>query len=375
LFYAFVRRLGLARDDEHDLRRQALAAVAVGWVPLPILAALENLLGTDSRLIWSLSVHMRLLVAVPLFLWSESVLERACERAVHAFIRDEFAADSNMLERIIRSTSRIRDSWWPELALLGAAIALCQFLLWQGNGATGLVGEQQVGARELSAVHLWYGFCGLPLFQFLLTRTLWRWLIWSAFLWRLSRLRLRLVPTHPDLAGGISHLARPVQGFAVALLASSAVLASAWGSHILAGQASLSSFATPFAALVLVAELVAVGPLLAFTGQLFQARSRGRLQYGAFALRYTLDFHVRWIEPPDQPIAELLGSPDIQSLADLANSFKVVDSMRLVPFGPRLLSNVFVAIVLPMLPLCLSEMSLWELLSKIGQTLLGGRLE
>jgi hypothetical protein len=46
--------------------------------------------------------------------------------------------------------------------------------------------------------------------------------------------------------------------------------------------------------------------------------------------------------------------------------------MRVVPFGPRLIYGVFVAALVPMLPLLLTQMSLLEIVQKIGHALLGG---
>jgi hypothetical protein len=56
-------------------------------------------------------------------------------------------------------------------------------------------------------------------------------------------------------------------------------------------------------------------------------------EYGGLAARYTREFHEKWIRgraPADEP---LVGSADIQSLADLANSYEVVRGTRAVPFG------------------------------------------
>jgi hypothetical protein len=372
-FYALLRWLRLARDDEQDVRRQVVALVLVSWVPLAAISSLERLTGTlPASFMLEPSVHVRLLVALPLFVWAEHSLDRRCEISIGEFVRGRFSAESGAVERIVQGAARCRDAWWPELLLLGIAVALSEYLLWADGGSTGFVARALGGTTQPSVSRVWYALIGLPLFQFLLMRTAWRWCIWSRLLWQLSRLRLRLVPTHPDLAGGLSHLSRPVTAAAIALLGANAVIASAWSEGILAGRASVQTFAVPFALLVVLCELVALGPLAFFMGQLFRGRAEGLHQYGAFALRYSLEFHSRWITCSEEPKQELLGAADIQSLADLANSFQVVESMRLVPFGPRTLYLVFVATLVPMLPLSLTVMSFPELVTALGRALLGG---
>jgi hypothetical protein len=372
VFYAILRRLRLARDDERDVRRQAVALLAVSWLPLVAISALEWLMGTlPASIISEPSVHVRLLVALPLFIASEHSLDHRCQVAISEFVHGGFSEDVGAVERIVEGAARCRDARWPELLLLGTAVVLSQYLLWAHAGSAGLLGEVAGEAPPLSGSRVWYALVCLPIFQFLLTRSIWHWVIWSRLLWQLSRLRLRLIPTHPDLAGGLGHLSRPVSSLALALSAASAVIASAWSEQILAGQAVLQDFALSCGLLVVLAELVALGPLAFFIGHLFRGRAEGLHQYGAFALRYTSEFHNRWIAGSKEPKQELLGAADIQSLADLANSFKVVESMRPIPFGPQTLYLVLVATLVPMLPLSLTVMSLPELVTAIGRALLG----
>ena len=58
----------------------------------------------------------------------------------------------------------------------------------------------------LTAAGWWYALVSLPMFRFLLWRWLWRVFIWAALLWQTSKIQLRLLPTHPDQAGGLGTL-------------------------------------------------------------------------------------------------------------------------------------------------------------------------
>ena len=62
-----------------------------------------------------------------------------------------------------------------------------------------------------------------------------------------------------------------------------------------------------------------------------------------------------------------MGSADIQSLADLGNSFELVRSMRVVPITRDALLQLAVITLLPVAPLLLTMISLEELLKRLLQ--------
>ena len=72
----------------------------------------------------------------------------------------------------------------------------------------------------------------LNLFRFVLFRWYFRLIIWYTFLWRVSRLPLRLTPLHPDRAGGMGFIGNSVFAFTPLLLAHTAVLAGIIGGRI-----------------------------------------------------------------------------------------------------------------------------------------------
>jgi len=75
--------------------------------------------------------------------------------------------------------------------------------------------------------------------------------------------------------------------------------------------------------------------------------------YSKFVSRYNRAFHQRWITGEETSDKELLGSADIQSLADLGSSFEYIRNMKLLPFSPRVVIQLAVATTLPCLPLLL----------------------
>jgi hypothetical protein len=212
---------------------------------------------------------------------------------------------------------------------------------------------------------MWYGYLSLPMFQFLLCRWYFRIFIWARFLRRVSRIELQVVPTHPDKVGGLSFLSATVAAFVPLAVAHGALVAGQIGDRILHLGAQLPDFKGEIALLVIFLSILVHGPLLVFAAQLSRNKRKGRNEYDALAQRYVREFELKWLRggaPSDEP---LVGSADIQSLADLGNSLEVVRSMRAVPVTKDAVVQLVAATLIPILPLMLTMMPLEELLKKL----------
>jgi hypothetical protein len=93
--------------------------------------------------------------------------------------------------------------------------------------------------------------------------------------------------------------------------------------------------------------------------------------YSALAERYVNEFDRKWLGADPAPGESLLGTADIQSLADLSNSVSIVRDMRLVPVSPSIVKSLAVAALLPLLPLVLFKYPLADLLTKFFGRLAG----
>jgi hypothetical protein len=108
-----------------------------------------------------------------------------------------------------------------------------------------------------------------------------------------------------------------------------------------------------------------------FVLKLRACREKGLSDYGAFAARYVNDFEKKWLNPSGAPAEPLLGTPDLQSLADLSSSVAVVRDMRTVPVSARLSVTVMTAALLPMAPLFLFKYPIAELVQRLVSKLAG----
>jgi hypothetical protein len=117
---------------------------------------------------------------------------------------------------------------------------------------------------------------------------------------------------------------------------------------------SLQSLKLQIAGIVAFFILAILGPLTMFTPRMARAKSKGLADYGLLAQSYVERFERKWIIHNLTPDEDLLGAADIQSLADLGNSYALVREMRVIPFGLQDISRLAVTTAVPLLPLLLT---------------------
>jgi hypothetical protein len=376
-FHRFQQSLHLEDPLHPRTARRTFLFALVSWLPLAALAAVQGLAISDDprrSLLLDFTVYARFLVAVPLFIIGESVADSRYSMIVNYLLNSGIVTGSERqaYDDLLSSTRRLRDSraaeiLWVVLAYAGALLSVFYHATsdqstWLVNGAAGPI--------PLSWAGVWYAAVSLPLFQFLLYRTFWSWLIWVRFLWRLSRLRLRLTPTHPDLAGGLNLLGDSPYAIAVFVFAIGAVLSAALIMQVSYEKASVVVYHNVFIVYLLLAMMISFCPLLVFVGKLDRLRQRGLRDYGTLANRHAQLFDEKWINKTGvtEDIVEIpLGSPDTSSISGIKGSYETVKRMRFFPFGVRAFVVLAAAALLPMVPLMLMEFPLQKILKTIAR--------
>jgi hypothetical protein len=344
-----------------------------------VLSLIEgNPSGTKLTFLHDIEAQVRFLVAVPVLIGAELIVQRRMQITIMRFVDRGIvrAGDISRFNAAIEDATRLRNALPLELALLLFVYTVGQWF-WRSQSA--LETASWYGAPH--GVHMgltlpgyWYAFVSLPFFQFILLRWYARLFIWFRFLWRISRFDLRLLPAHPDRAGGIGFLGVGSYAFGPILFAQGAVLAGLIANRIFYEGQKLLSFRLNILAFVALFLVFILAPLLVFTPQLNAAKRRGLGEYGKLAARYVSQFEDKWLPAGEQKTNahhdELLGNGDFQSLADLGNSFGFVRDMRLVPFSLEDVLRLAIATAMPLLPLLLTIMPLEELLTRFAKIVL-----
>jgi hypothetical protein len=371
--FQLLRRSHLTDDTLGLVRQRILVFSLFCWLPLLVLSALESkvLGGTVTvPFLLDLEVHVRFLVAIPFLIVAELVVHQRMRFVAKQFLERNLIPENAMMrfDAAVASAFRLRNSILAEVLLIAFVYVFGVLIIWRHymvlDAATWYATPSATGSK-LSFAGMWYGYVSLPIFQFLLCRWYFRIFIWARFLWQVSRIDLSLVPTHPDRVGGLGFLSETVYAFVPLLLAHGSLLAGLLGDRIFHLGATLPSFMIEVLVLVIFLMCVVLGPLLVFTPQLAHAKRMGLREYGTLAERYVRDFDVKWLRGGAPADERLIGSGDIQSLADMGNSFEVVRTMRILPFTKEAILQLAVVTVAPVAPLLLTMMSLEEILKKL----------
>jgi hypothetical protein len=356
-FYRLQLRLHAAEEEAVRVAGRAAAAVLLTWLPLLILSAQQGLaLGTRVRIpfLWDFAANARCLIALPLLIASEIGIDCKLRAVVAQFLKSGLVKQAGLpaFEATIKKVIRLRDHTLPELV-----IAIFAYIpSWSIQNHEILLGSTSnwhwvpAGSGEaLSYAGWWFGLISAPVFRFLLLRWLWRMLLWASFLWRVSKLDLVLVPTHPDLAAGLGFVSEAQLWFGAITLAGSIVIAGQLGDAIAYDGATVSGLKFLIIGYCAFAVMIEVAPLLLLFPTLFRVKKRGLFEYGAFAAGYTQAFDAKWLRGQPPAGEALLGNSDVQSLADLGNSFAIVRNMRMIPIDKSTLIVLAVPAVAPML--------------------------
>jgi hypothetical protein len=358
-----------------ELVRTRIVVISLfAWLPLLLLSALNRqLLGGAVAVpfLLDVEVHVRFLVALPLLIAAELVVHQRMHLVVKQFLERELIPESAMtrFDSAITSAFRLRNSVWAEVLLVALVYGVGVFIIWRLytvlDTSTWQTAPADTGTR-LSPAGMWYAYVSLPLFQFLLLRWYFRIFIWMRFLWQVSRIDLSLLPMHPDRFGGLGFLSNTAYAFIPLAAAHGAVLSGQIANRIFHLGAALTAFKVEIALVVGFVQCLVFVPLLLFAFPLNRAKRAGLREYGTLGARYVREFDVKWLRggtPANEP---LVGSADIQSLADLGNSFEVVRSMRVAPVTRDAILQLAAATLVPVVPLLLTVMPLEELLKRLA---------
>lgn len=360
--YRIQKAVGLGRQRARITLRIATYLPLLTWVPMLILSAIQGTAwGSSVRLVFlkDFGAYTRFLLALPMLLAAEVVVGPLIADAAEHFIVSGVVGpkDYRAFDRAVDKALRLRDSVIAELIMLIAVycLSITAFKETAVQGPTWFV-ARTAGGTSLTLAGWWLILLCIPLFQFLTLRWLWRTFLWFQFLQRVSKLDLNLYPTHPDQAGGIGFVGHAQRLFSILLFSFSIGVVGVLANDVVYDKIPLKSFAPAIAAYVVIALIVILAPLMVFSGKLLKAKRLGLEEYGKLATAYTGSFHRKWIND-DPPNSEpLLGTSDIQSLADLGNSYAMIEHMNVIPVNPRTPIQLAIASLIPITPLLFTVM-------------------
>jgi hypothetical protein len=356
-FYRGQELVNLVTGERWNLGRRIALAVGLGWLPL-ILITLLSRPNTLAGLLTDYAVNARMLFAVPALLAGQILMERTFITIVQQIRKTELLSPPELakMDLAIASLLRLRNSVAAEVIIVVLVYLHLATMAGSRMGIAGAWALSDVGAGlHLSPTGWYYALVSQLLYQFLLGISAWKWLIGSCFLFRLSRLDLQLVPTHPDQHGGLGFLGMAPMGIVPTVFVVCAAIGSTWRTEILKHEAHLLNFKLDAIVLVVIVLVVAMGPLLLFVPRLIRLRRQGILQYGILGQLQSVEFHKKWILNLKGQEDDFLAAPEVSTLTDFSASYENVEKLQPFPLDLGTLGGVVLAIVVPILPVVVAE--------------------
>jgi hypothetical protein len=260
--------------------------------------------------------------------------------------------DANLkFELAKQKADRMSKSYLAEALILILISANVLFRISTNSiGLTTWMFPESDNPSALSLAGYWAAFISFPVFQFLLLRWLWRWLIWQRLLSMVSKVGLRIITQHPDKSGGLGFLGESPLPFGIFTFALSVLFSAMLAERVLFQDFNLQEHYPLMGALVLICVLINVVPLLVFIKPLSVARAKGIKDYHALVAEHHLSFEDKWIAHRTEKDNELLGHPDMSSSADIQMIYESVKNMTVFPFN---IKTMLITVVVSLLPLVL----------------------
>jgi len=346
------------------------------WLPLLLLSLVGGTAwgGVPLPFLFDIEMQVRFLISLPLLIGAELLVHQRLRLVVGQFIERGIITEGVLprFNDVLASAMKLRNSVAIELILF-ILIFVGGYYFWNtisgitkivtGTGTWYAVVTNE--GTQFTPAGYWYNIVSRPLFQFIVVRWYFRLFIWARFLWQTSRLELNLIPTHPDRAAGLGFLGGSIAAFTPLIISHGALLAGLMANPILFTGAKLTDFRLEIIGGVAVLLLLMLGPLVVFTPRLLRAKRIGLSEYGMLASRYVKEFDLKWVRGEAMKNEEFIGSGDIQSLADLGNSFQVIQEIQPFPFGRDAVLRIVVMTLIPTSPLVLTMIPLEELIKKL----------
>ncbi|HEY4340028.1 MAG TPA: hypothetical protein VGM97_08790 [Steroidobacteraceae bacterium] len=354
------------QDGRFCILKRCAIVVMLTWVPVAVLAVCNGLFGggmVTTNFFADFAAHAQFLIAMPLFMLAEPIAEVSTRTADRQFIDCGIirAQDMQKLHGVHVMIRRLRLSVWPEIAFVAIAYALSLAILVPEFSTQPLPTwhvKDYTHWRTLTAAGAWEFLIALPVLNYTWLRFVWKIVMWTVYLKRVSRLRLELHPAHPDLTGGIGFISATQGRFAVFILAYGiSNIAATVGYEIAILHYDLSAMPVwgPLVGFAIIAPLLFTLPLLMFTAQLYRSKQRALSLYRERVTEHSRVVEKRWLERSRGAESAVEEVRELTELSALGTMFTRIETMRVVPFDLRSFGQLLgsslgsIAVLLPLL--------------------------
>ena len=371
-----ITNLILSNDGHTGTR--ILFMLGIAWLPLVVLTLIDGtFISSDITMPFVKDVvpYVRGLIVIPMFVMADNIIEPMMNR-IESYLRSSGVipeTEQANLDSTLSTIAYLMNARWVQVILAVLAIFISWMLqadyvdMWNEKGVTSWALELEGDGVDETLAGAWFLLVTSPMVSFLLYRWIWRYIVWSIFLYRVSRMKLELYASHTDLAGGLGMIGAGQSLFGIVFLIMASLVSSELASNVLYEGDKLVDVKLLVLVYIVVSIIVIALPLLFFASKLFNLKRNALAQYGELQHQISRDFHHHWI---DNKTKQLVDSMQPSAMADYSAVYEIVSTMRLVPLNPIAIIVLAIILLVPFLPLALTEQSIWDVLKMIGDSVL-----
>ncbi len=358
-----------------DLSNTAIALALITWLPLCVLALIYGTLSDDITTISFFEdflIHVRFLIVVPFLILIEKMVNKSFVEYIQNTDNIIPNAQQQKYNQMVNHLKKLTTSYIPEIIALiiyyTAIIINPEYISAEDSTRNYLT--YNTGALNIAG---WYNFliC-VPLFMLLMFRWVWRWIVWTYSVIKISRFKIYADPLHADKMAGLGYLNMVPLTFSFILVAPSAMLSAMIGIDIIYNDTSFMAYFHLILFYVILSPILLFSPLLAFMPKLTNARREGIIKFGDLVRKHNYDYIKKWIDGKPGNDEAILGTMDNSSLADINGSYAPIEGMKLIPIDLKMIIVSFIMNVIPYIPLVFTYYSFSQLFNMFIESMVGG---
>jgi hypothetical protein len=353
----------------------AILVLSITWLPLIISTAIDGTLyaGAGVTFLKDLAIQGRLLVGILMLILIKDIVYIRIPRVLQ-FIAEVLIPPNekeHFISGALRRAKKSTDSIWSEiiffLAVTIFAISPAEtttLFLMQVESGSWLISQKE-GREVLSFAGNWAQYISIPIFQFLLLRWLWRYIVWLILLYRISKINLILKPTHPDGSGGIGIIILAQRNFLMFFIACGMAISCVMINLLLNKGISFDLLKIEILGFIIFSIILLIFPLLFFMRKLIKTKYEGLLELSKAGINLSNKYEEEWVKPMgnEKKIAEDTVDPSMQ--VDYSGVYLLLQDLRIIPLRVSDVMFMAIALYLPFIPIFFIQFSIVELLQKL----------
>jgi hypothetical protein len=377
-FQGLLSKLGLNTYGANGPRIIVTIYLAVCWLPLAVYALLNGVFWTgqiQTSFITHFDTQARLLVALPVLILIQRRLGKQLGKILMHFPESGIIekVDESRFKRIIKQNVDFIKSRWVDVCLLLLCYLQVYLVLRYETDFASQFSWQIMEVNGKLALNFggkWNAYISSPLMLFMLYRWLLRLIVWGNILRKISNLNLKLYVLHPDKMGGLSFLAITLRFFSSVAFAMSAIIAGSFADFMLVGHHHLADLWIIFAVFLVFITLLFCLPLMTFVKVLTGAREDAILNYYGLANGMNREIARRIAAKHFKVVEKDLDTQHYSTVNDFNSVVQNALRMKSTPFTFNDLKPIWVAAIIPFVPVILIEIPVVEVLKALFGLLL-----